>query len=183
MGHRRFLAIGILRGKDNGLLAVSAHPGDNRIPQDANLLDLAFHDVTRLEIPRFGITGECRDAGNGARGNDIACAVAHRRIVGKDLRNLDGHLAGVRLLARLAVDAQLHAEIVRIWNLVGGDDPRTKGTESVDGFAETEDAGFHFSALNVAGGDVVENDITADVAGGLRWREVLAAFFEHDREL
>src|SRR5260370_12760087 len=177
MGHRRFLAIGILRGKGNGLLAVSTQPGDNRMPQDANLADLSLHDVTRLEIPRFGITGECRDAGDGSRGNDIACAVAHRRIVGKDLRNLDGHLAGVRLLARLAVDAQLHGEIVRIWNLVGGDDPRTKGTESVDGFAETEDAGFHFSALNVAGGDVVKDDITADVPRTLLWAQALASFF------
>src|SRR6266700_422119 len=81
------------------------------------------------------------------------------------------------------VDAQLHGEIVWIWNLVGGDDPRAKRTEGSDGFAETEDAGFHFAALNVAGGDVVKDDVTADVAGGLPWREVLAAFFEHHREL
>jgi len=51
-----------------------------------------------------------------------------------------------------------------------------RGAKRVDSFAEAEDTGFHFTALNVAGGDVVENDISTDVARGVLGSEVLATF-------
>jgi len=81
-------------------------------------------------------------------------------------------------LADYAVDAKLHIEIVSVGDFVGGDDPGAQRAEGVDGFAEAEDAGLHFAALNVACGDVVENDVAADVCGGFFGSEMLTGLFQ-----
>src|ERR1700678_3352331 len=85
----------------------------------------------------------------------------------------------MRALPRLSVDAQLHGEIVRIGNLVGGDDPRAKRAEGVDTLAEAEHAGLHLAALNVAGSDVVEDYIAANAFRSLFRRKMLATFFQN----
>ena len=86
----------------------------------------------------------------------------------------------MRVLARLAVNSQLHGEVVRVRNLISGDNPRTKRAEGVNGFAETENAGLHFAALDVARGDVVENHVAANVTRRIFRGEVLAALLQHD---
>ena len=48
----------------------------------------------------------------------VACRVAERRVVDEDLRDRHAHPARVRLLPRLAVDAQLHRQVVRVGDLV-----------------------------------------------------------------
>ncbi len=44
------------------------------------------------------------------------------------------------------------------------------------------DCWLHFSALNVPGGDVIENDVPTNIARGVLGREVLAALFEDDSQ-
>src|SRR5579864_372702 len=84
----------------------------------------------------------------------------------------------MRTLPRFAVDSQLHREIVRVGNLVGGYDPGAQRAEGVDSLAEAEYAGLHLAALNVAGGDVVENDVAADGMICFLWVKVLAGVFQ-----
>src|SRR5262249_61701505 len=74
---------------------------------------------------------------------------------------------GVRALWGLAVHAQLHGQVVRVAELVWGDDPRPEGAERVDRLAEREDAGTHLAALDVARGDVVEDHVASDVVARL----------------
>src|SRR6267143_5486184 len=72
---------------------------------------------------------------------------------------------------------------MRIGNFIGGYDPRAERTECIDGLAKTENAGFHFAALDIARGNVVENHVAADVARRFFRREVLAALLYHDGQL
>lgn len=85
----------------------------------------------------------------------------------------------MRILARLAIDAQLHSQVMRVRDFIGGDDPGAQRTEGIDALAETENTGLHFAALDIARGDVVEDHVTADVAWRLLRREVLAALLQH----
>jgi hypothetical protein len=89
----------------------------------------------------------------------------------------------VRRLAPLAVDAELHQEIVRVRDLVRRHDPRAERTERVDRLAEREHAATHLSPLDVARRDVVEDHITADVLVSLLRREPLPGLPDDDREL
>ena len=153
------------------------------IAQDADPLDLALHHVARLEVERRRVGREAGDAGHGPGRDHVAGRVAERRVVAQDLRDRHAHAARVRRLAHLAVDAQLHREVVRVGDLVGRDDPRPERAERVDRLAEREDARAHLAPLDVAGGDVVEDDVAADVVGRLLGREPLPGLPDHDREL
>ena len=100
---------------------------------------------------------------------------------------ISGTVTDMRLvcdvLARLAVDAQLHVEVCGVGDLVGGDDPRARRAEGVDALREAEHAGLHLLALDVARGDVVEDEVAGDVLLGLLGREELPRLADHDREL
>ena len=96
------------------------------------------------------------------------------RVVREDLRDRHRHVAAVRLLPRLAVDAQLHPQVVRIADLVGRHDPGPERAERVDRLAEREHAGAHLAPLDVSRGDVVEDHVAADVVRRLLRAEPLA---------
>ena len=81
----------------------------------------------------------------------------------------------------VAVDAQLHLEVVRIGDLVRRHDPRPERAERVDRLAEREHARAHLAALDVARGDVVEDHVAADVVGRLLGREPLAGLLQDRR--
>ena len=166
-------------------LAVALLPRDDRVAQHADPLDLGLDDVAGLEVEPLALLLrlEARDARDGAGREDVARAVAERREVAEDLRDRHAHAARVRLLPRLAVDAQLHREVVRVGDLVRRHDPRPERAERVDRLAEAEHARAHLAALDVAGGDVVEDHVAADVVRGLLRREPLAGLLEDDREL
>src|SRR5581483_1127965 len=83
----------------------------------------------------------------------------------------------------LSVDAQRHLEFVRVRDLVGRADPRPERAEGVDRLAEREDAAAHLAALDVARGDVVEDDIAGDVVHRLLRREPLPRLADDDGEL
>src|SRR5438445_8054817 len=164
-------------------LAVRLLPTDDRVAQDADLLDLAFHHVAGLEIPGFGIATEGGHARDGAGGDHVAGAVSHGRIMRQDLRNGDRHFAGVGILPRLSVHAQLHSEIVRIADLIRRNNVRPQRAESIYAFAKAEDARLHFCALYVARGDVIKNQVATDVIGRFSLAEMLAGFFDDHRQL
>ena len=96
-----------------------------------------------------------------------------------DLLHRDGHFARMRLLPRLAVHAQLHREMVRLGNLIGGDDVRPERAERINPLAKAEHAGLHLGALDVPRGNVVENHIPTDKIGRSRRVKMFSRFF-HD---
>src|ERR1700730_16761086 len=89
----------------------------------------------------------------------------------------------MRRLTYLAVHAQGHGEIVRIRNVVRGDDPRAERTKRVDRLAEREDAAPHLTPLDVACRDVVEDDVPGDVVHRLLWAKPLAVLADDHGEL
>ena len=136
-----------------------------------------------LQVERSRVLREAGHAGNRACGDDVARAVPERRIVREDLRDRHAHVSRVRALPRLAVHAQLHREVVRVADLVRGDDPRPERAEGVDRLAEGEDARLHLAPLDVARRDVVEDHVAADVVLRLVRAEPLARLADDDREL
>src|SRR3954454_4983228 len=160
-------------------------PPDDRVAKEADALELGLHHVAGLEVEAHPLLLRL-EAGHPrtrAGREHVAGGVSERREPRKDLRNGHAHPARVRLLPRLSVDAQLHLQVVRIWDLVGCDDPGPQRAEGVDRLAEAEDAGAHLAALDVARGDVVEDDVPADVVLGLLGREPLPRFSQHHGEL
>src|SRR5262249_13463194 len=99
-------------------LAVTFLPRDDRVPQDADPLDLALHHVPRPEIERRSVRREARDARDGSGRDHVARGIAECRVVGEDLRDRHAHATRVRNLALLAVDPQRHREVVRVGYLV-----------------------------------------------------------------
>src|SRR5215210_892542 len=164
-------------------LPVRFPPGDNRVAEHADLLDLSLHHIAGLEVQRGGVLTEAGDARHGPGRDDVARAVTEGGVVRQDLRDRHAHVSGVRALPRFAVDAQLHREIVRVTDLLGSDDPRPQRAEGVDRLAEREDARLHLAALDVPGGDVVEDHVPADVVIGLVGPEPAPRFADDDREL
>ena len=63
------------------------------------------------------------------------------------------------------------------------DDPRAERAERVDRLAEREDAASHLAPLDVARGDVVEDDVAGDVVHRLLRAEPLAVLADDHREL
>src|SRR5207245_6455441 len=161
----------LLHGASLRERAVRLLPTDDRVAQDADFFDLAFHHVAGLEIPGFGIAREGGHARDRAGGDHVAGAVSHGRVVRQDLRNGDRHFAGVRILPRLFVHAQLHSEIVSIADLIGSNNVRPQRAESIYAFAKAKDARLHFPALDVARGDVIKNQVAADVIAGFSLAE------------
>jgi hypothetical protein len=162
---------------------MALRPRDHRIAEHADLLDLRLDHVAGLEVPGRGVLTEARDAGDGAERQHVAGAEAERRVVRQHLRDGRRHVVHVRHLARLAVDAQLHVQVVRVADLVRRDDPRAERAERVDRLAEREDAAPHLLALDVARRDVVEDEIPGDVVHCLLGAEPLRVAADDHREL
>jgi len=171
------LAVGLLGGERFGLFAVGFFPGDDRVAKDTDFFDLAFHYVAGFEVQGFRIVGEGGYSGDGSGGNDIARAVAHGRIVGKNFGIFTDILPECERWRSYAVDAKLHIEIVSVGTSSGGDDPGAQRAEGVEALQKLEDAGLHFAALNVACGDVVENDVAPTYAEASSGVKCLPDFF------
>jgi hypothetical protein len=99
------------------------------------------------------------------------------------VRDGDEHLGGVAALPDLAVDPQLHRQRLGVGHLVLGYDPGTDRAEGVDGLGEGEHTGLHLPALDVTGGDVVEDRVPGDVVLGFVGAEELADLADDDGQL
>jgi len=84
----------------------------------------------------------------------------------------------------LAVDAGAHNQIVRIGNFIWGDQRRTDRVAAIKVLAlgGTEPPS-HFSGLDVAGGEVVENRVTADVIASVLLLDVASLFAQKNAAL
>ena len=88
------------------------------------------------------------------------------------------------LRAHLAVDARFHLQFVGIADLVRRDDPRPHHVAAVKALAfRRPEPPFHFDALGIARGKVVEDGIAEDVVPGLGGGDVGALVLGDDAEL
>src|SRR6267378_3988258 len=71
---------------------------------------------------------------------------------------------------------------MRIRNFVRSYDPRPQRAKCIDPFAKAEHSRLHLPPLDVARGDIVENNVTAHIAPSLLRSEVLTTSLQHDRE-
>src|SRR5665213_2119380 len=146
--------------------------------EDADLLDLDFHHVAVFE--ELGRRACEADAFRRSGRDDVAWF--ERRALGElgdAARDREDHHAGVRVLLRHAVHAQRDVDLLRIADLVGADDPRAERTGVVERLALEP---LRRRALQVARADVVERGIPEDHAERIRFRYVLTANADHDRE-
>src|SRR3977135_1858774 len=93
------------------------------------------HDVAGLEEFRLRLHAE-RDAGRRA-GEDHVAGLQHHelRAVPDQMGDAEHHRLGRASLPGLAVDREPHLELLRILDLVLGDQPRAERTESVAALA------------------------------------------------
>jgi hypothetical protein len=75
----------------------------------------------------------------------------------------EDQVAGVAVLAELAVDPGSELQVARVGDLVGGRDPWTVGAERVGALSAGP---LRLPALEVAGGDVVGDAVAGDLAAG-----------------
>ena len=68
-------------------------------------------------------------------------------------------------------------------DLIGRHNVRPQRAKRIYAFAKAKDTGLHFGALDVAGSDVIKNQIAADVLTGFGFAEMLAGFLDHHRQL
>src|SRR5262249_42887182 len=102
------------------------------------------------------------------------------RRVADDLLAIEDHVAGVRGLSHFAVDPALQLEVVRIGNLIRGDEVRPNRTEAVAGFSQHQLGGL---GLQVAGGEIVSHAVAKNVGKGVRLAHVAGDLAHHDHQL
>src|SRR5579864_478091 len=151
----------------NTVTSVSSAACD-RVPEHADAVDLDLDDVARLQ-PNGGLAGHA-DAGRSAGKDEVA------RLESEDLRQIGDHLANakdqlarVRVLHRLAVQAQADAEVLRVGHLVSADQLGPYWRERVERLPGHPLLAW-LVELPVARGDVV----TDGVAGNVLYRALTA---------
>src|SRR5262249_10409046 len=103
------------------------------------------------------------------------------RAVPDEVRDAEHHGLGVALLPRLAIDGQPHVEVLRILDLVLGDEPRSERTEGLAALALHPLTGA--LDLEHALGDVIGQAIPGDRVHGLALGEIARALADDDAEL
>src|SRR5713226_631372 len=144
-------------------------------PGDAHL-----DDVSRLNVARR--LHAVRDAGRGARGDDVAGAQRHEATdVGHELPHGEDHVLGISALAILAVDGCPHVEPLRIVHLVSGDQPRPDRRERVAALALRRRA----AVLHLEGtlGEVIDDAVGSYVLHRVRLSDVAGIAADHRAEL
>ena len=156
---------------------------DAGVLERANAFDFDFAHVPRLEQHGRGLARNAH-AGRGAREDQVA------RLEGDDLRDereqvrhAEDEFLRARILHRLAVQAELDAEVVRVEAFVRRHDHGPGRGEGVERLADGPL--FFFAAeLPVPGTHVVAAGVAADVIEGrFVVRDVLARFPDDDHQL
>src|SRR5579864_9663199 len=151
------------------LLALLAEPVDAERHHVAG-----FEELRRLHAEP--------DAGRGAGDDDVARLHAEILRAGPDdVAAVEDHGRGIAALAFLAVDVKPHVELLRILDLVPGDEPRPEWAERLAALAFGPLPG----ALDLKHplGDVVGEAIAGDRVERLVLRQVAGAAADDDAEL
>ena len=96
--------------------------------------------------------------------------------------DLEDELLGARVLHRLAVEAQLNPQVVRVRHFVGRRQRRSERSEGVERLAE-QPLLAGLVELPIAGRNVVARAVAGDVLERLRLRNVFAAAADDDDQL
>ena len=107
------------------------------IADEADALYCTFDDITWLEELRRR-TRES-DASRSSRSDEIPRKQSHsQRELGNDLGNIKYQIARAVVLSDFAIDPAGYTEVVRIFDLVGGDDPGAHRSVAIQAFAFEE---------------------------------------------
>src|SRR6476659_528384 len=144
----------------------------------AQLFNRYFHHVAVLQVA--GLLHRHRNAGRRACRNDVAGLQSHRPA---ELRyyapNRKHHVAGRRVLPRLAVYLGRYHQILRIGDLVLGSDPRPAGRKRVDALATRE---LLVLELDVTRGNVVKYHVAKCAVKGFFLRDLFRLLTDNDRK-
>src|ERR1700693_789769 len=148
----------------------------------AELVDAEGDDVAGLEEYRCRLHAEA-NARRRAGDDDVARlhdeelrAVPHQIFAAED------HGLGVAALALLAIDVEPHVEVLRVLDLVLGDEPRADGPEGLAALALVPLAAGALD-LEVALGYVVRHEVAGDRRLGVFLGEVARALADDDADL
>src|SRR5260221_2405438 len=146
---------------------------DDAVAQHADAADFQFHYVAVLEEAALFVPAAAADR---ARAQHLARDQGFlERGVGDDVGEAVLHGAAIAVRPGLAVHARLHAQILRIADLVSGGDPGAEGVAGIEILALCRpERALHLDELLVARREVVEHGVAEDVAERVALFHVLA---------
>src|SRR5664279_3828839 len=105
------------------------------LPLRAQPVDAEFDHVAGLQILRLHLAAK-PDAG-GRAGDDHVAWLQHEelRAIPNDMLAIEDHVAGVAVLALLAIDGRPYREVLRVLDFVLGDEPGTERAEGLGALA------------------------------------------------
>ena len=148
-------------------------PRDDRVAQNADPLDLGLDDVAGLEVERGGSSLKPATPDTVPVREDVARASSRAGSSGRDL----GHVADIRLMFEVCRTSPFtRSSIARSCGSPISSAVTIHGPsgQKVSIALQNEKTPPHLPALNVAGGDVVEDHVAGDVVHRLLRAEVLA---------
>jgi hypothetical protein len=160
----------VLHFKRHHLLPLHPQPRD---PQ--------LHHVADLQIDRHRLHAEA-DARRRAGGDHVA-RLQHEKLraIPDQIRHIEHHGGGRAALALLAVDVGVHGELLRVLDLVLGDQPRPQRPETLGALALAD--GLPVLHLEGALRHVVGDAIAGDRVHRLVLGEIARALADDDAEL
>ena len=151
-------------------------------PQYADLLDLQFYHVARIEVAPEVVAAAGAD---GSRADDFA-RVQRLRVgdMREYVRELVVHGGGIAAAPARAVDAHLHLERMRVADLVERDDPRPQHVAAVEILAlGRAEPALHLGELRVARGEIVKDGEAENMLERALARDVLGRPTDHAGKL
>src|ERR1022692_751737 len=165
----RLLVLASSRLERHDLLRLGAQP-----------VDADFDHVAGPQIFRLHLAADA-DA-RGRAGGDHVARLQHEelRAIPNDMLAVEDHVAGVAILALLAVDVRPYSEVLRVLDFVLGDEPGPERAEGLGALALGE--GLPMLQLERALRHVVAQAIAGDDVHGFFLREITRALADHDDE-
>ena len=142
---------------------------------------------TRMTLPGLRKTGvgldPGADAGRGAGADDVAGQERHVAAeMAHQVRDAEDHGPGRAVLEAPAVDVQPHGQVLRVRDLVPGDQPRADRGEGLRALA-FDPLLARIAELVVALRDVVDDAVAGDVIQGVGLVDIGGASADHHAEL
>ena len=157
-------------------------PRDDLLLLLAEFLDAERDDVARFEELRRRLHAQAH-ARRRAGDDDVARLHHHElRAVPDQVFAAEDHGLGVAALALLAIDVEPHLEILRILDLILGDEPRADRPEGLGALALAPLTAGTLD-LEVALGHVVRQEIAGDRRLGIFLGQITRALADNDADL